>query len=90
MKTNVLNYHVIVKPDIETGTGKPGFTAFCPTLGVADDGDTVEEAITNVKEAIRTYVSSLKADGLFVPTDNPSQDILTQVSLPASGLFNFI
>ena len=87
MQANVLNYHVIVKPDTETGTGKPGFTAYCPTLGVADGGETVEEAIANVKKAIKAYVVSLKADGLPIPTDNPHQDILTQVSLPKS--FNF-
>ncbi len=90
MKTNVLNYHVIVKPDVETGTGKPGFTAFCPTLGVADGGDTVEEAIQNIKGAIQAYVASLEADSLPVPTDNPSQDILTQVSLPKPKSFNFV
>ena len=88
MQTDILNYHIIVKPDVETGTGKPGFTAYCPTLGVADGGDTVEEAISNVKEAIKAYVASLKADGASVPTDNPNQDILTQVSLPQS--FNFV
>ena len=58
MQTTVLNYRVIVEPDTQTGTGKPGFTALCPTLGVADDGDTVEEALANVKGAIEAYVQA--------------------------------
>lgn len=59
MQTTVLNYRVIVEPDTQTGTGKPGFTALCPTLGVADDGDTIEEALTNVKGAIEAYTQAL-------------------------------
>lgn len=49
MQTKVLNYRIIIEPDQETGTNKPGFTAYCPTLGIADDGDTVEEALKNIK-----------------------------------------
>ena len=67
METKVLNYRVIVKPDKQTGTGKPGYTAFCPTLGVADDADTIEQAIKNVRAAIKAYVNSLVADKLPVP-----------------------
>jgi len=67
MQTRVLNYRIIVSPDEETGSGKPGFTAFCPTLGVADDGDTVEEALQNINGAIDAYVESLVEDGESVP-----------------------
>ena len=59
MKTKVLNYRIIVSPDKQTGTGKPGFTALCPTLGVADDGDTIDEAVVNIKNAIKLYVNSM-------------------------------
>ena len=69
MKTSVLNYHIIVEPDIQTGTKKLGYTALCPTLGVADDGDSIEEEIINVTDAIKAYVDSLVADGLLVEID---------------------
>ena len=62
MQTTILNYRVIAEPDTQTGTDKPGFTALCPTLGVADDGDTVEETLTNIKGAIKAYVQSLIDD----------------------------
>lgn len=89
MKTKVLNYRIIVTPDKQTGTGKLGFTALCPTLGVADDGDTVEEALRNVRGAIKAYVSSLVEDKQAVPVDEPEYDIITttQIDAPPKLLF---
>ena len=83
MKTKILNYRVIVTPDTQTGTGKIGYTAFCPTLGVADDGDTIEEALRNIKGAIQTYVDSLVEDKEIVPVDQPQQDIVTTTQITA-------
>lgn len=89
METKILNYRVIIKPDKQTGTAKPGFTAFCPTLGVADDGDTVEEAIKNVRGAIKAYVESLIEDKEPVPVDDPEKDILTTTQINIRGRFQF-
>lgn len=83
----MLNYRIIVEPDRETGTGKPGYTAYCPTLGVADDGDTIEEAIENVRGAIKAYVESLIEDRLPVPIDQPEKDIVTTAQVNVSGRF---
>ena len=68
MKTKVLNYRIIVSPDKQTGTEKLGFTALCPTLGVADDGKTIDEALINVQKAIKAYMATvnLKKDKNFV------------------------
>ena len=86
MRTKALNYRIIVSPDTQTGTGKTGFTALCPTLGVADDGDTIEEALENVRGAIQVYIESLAEDNQPVPVDQPQQDIVTttQVTAPPS------
>ncbi len=86
MDTKVLNYRIIVTPDTQTGTGKSGYTAFCPTLGIADDGDTIEEALKNVKGAIQAYVKSLVEDKKAVPADQPQRDIVTtaQIDVPSS------
>ena len=81
METKVLNYRIIIEPDKQTGTGKPGFTAFCPTLGVVDDGDTVEEAIQHVRGAMKAYVESLIADKQPVPIDRPERDIVTTTQI---------
>ncbi len=40
-----------------------GFYAWCPELkGCQSQGDTLEEAIANVKEAIELYLETLPAD----------------------------
>ena len=85
MKKELSNYRLIVSPHIQTGTGKKGFTALCPTLGVADDGDTIEEALTNVKGAINAYVKSLAEDKEIIPTDNPVKDFITTTQVEISN-----
>lgn len=89
MRTKVLNYRIIVTPDKQTGTGKSGYTALCPTLGVADDGDTIDEALVNVRGAIRTYVDSLIEDKQPIPTDDPEHDVVTTTQIVAPSTLQF-
>jgi predicted RNase H-like HicB family nuclease len=50
--------------------------ASCPSLpGCHSQGDTREEAITNIKEAIALYIEALKADNLPVP--NETREVVT-------------
>ena len=87
METKVLNYRIIIEPDKQIGTRKKGYTAYCPTLGVADDGDTIEEAIKNVQDAIKVYVDSLIEDKLPVPIDQPEKDIVTTTQINIDARF---
>ena len=89
MKTKVLNYRIIISPDKQTGTNKPGFTALCPTLGVADDGDTIDEALVNIKYAIKAYVDSMVEDKQPVPIDKPEHDVVTTAQIDAPLKFQF-
>lgn len=42
----------------------------CPSLpGCISQGQTKDEAISNIKEAIRLYIESLEQDGLPVPPE---------------------
>lgn len=52
-------------------TDEDGFwIAEVPSLpGCFSQGDTREEAIANIKEAIELYIEVLEADGLPVPED---------------------
>ena len=52
--------------------GQDGFyVAECPSLpGCVSQGSTREEAITNVREAIRAYIAALEDDGLPVPEEH--------------------
>jgi predicted RNase H-like HicB family nuclease len=57
--------HVIVEPD-ETG----GYVVSCPSLpGCHSQGETIDEALANIKEAIELYIEVLVEDGLPVPED---------------------
>lgn len=82
--TKVLNYRVIVEPDERTGTGEPCFFSYCPKLDIADEGDTIEQALANIKEAIELYVETMIADGAELPTEKVGA-MLTSVSISMSS-----
>jgi predicted RNase H-like HicB family nuclease len=49
----------------------------CPSLpGCISQGQTREEAITNIKEAIHEYIASLEEDGMPVPEDRLEAAVL--------------
>jgi predicted RNase H-like HicB family nuclease len=46
------------------------WVAECPSLpGCITEGETKEEAIANIREAIQAYIEALQEDGLDVPED---------------------
>lgn len=51
--------------------GEDGYwVAECPSLaGCITQGKTKEEALANIKEAIRGYIAALEEDGLPVPEE---------------------
>jgi predicted RNase H-like HicB family nuclease len=52
--------------------GDDGYwVAECPSLpGCVTQGESREEAVTNIKEAIQGYVAALEEDGLPVPAEH--------------------
>lgn len=44
---------------------KEGYVSKCPELGVASAGDTVEEALQNLKEAVELYLENAKELGML-------------------------
>lgn len=47
-----------------------GFHIWCPALrGCHSQGDTKEEALDNIKEAIAAYLESLRDEGSPLPAD---------------------
>ena len=58
--------HVILIPDLESG----GYTVEVPSLpGCISEGDTVEEALANIKEAIEGFEETLIDLGREVPQE---------------------
>lgn len=92
METKTLNYRVIIKEDKRLGTGESGYGAYCPTLDVASEGETIEEAIKNITEAIECRLEALAKDGAQVAQpDDPEQTIVTytHVNPPKGFELNF-
>ena len=59
----VYDFKVILEPD-ETG----GYVVTCPSLpGCYSQGDTVDEALANIKEAIELCLEDMRAQGEEVP-----------------------
>lgn len=60
------NYTVIIERE-EDG----GYHAYCPALrGCHSQGDTYEETIQNIQEAIALYIESLKAHSEPIPSED--------------------
>jgi len=56
-------YEVFLEPAEEGG-----YTVTCPSLpGVVSEGETKEEALANVKDAIEGYLTVLRKHGLDEP-----------------------
>ena len=77
MNNHTLQYTIIIQADEEGG-----YVAFAPSLpGCITQGETLEEARENIKDAIEGYLSVLKEDGENIPVEHKSP-ITAMVSVP--------
>lgn len=83
MQTKVLNYRVIIEPETYAD-GSKVYNAYCPTLGVADYGDSVEEVLKSIKDGISLAIESLSKESKEIPTDNIEDQIVTSVKIAAA------
>lgn len=59
-----------------------GYFVQCPTLpGCYSQGETVEECLVNIREAIELAVEDMTASGAQVPSSGPA--IITEVTIAA-------
>ncbi|MCH8946853.1 MAG: type II toxin-antitoxin system HicB family antitoxin [Acidobacteria bacterium] len=59
-----MKFCVVLEPDFESG----GFEVSCPSLlGCHSRGETREEALGNIREAITAYLESLKKRNQLIP-----------------------
>lgn len=63
MKQNILKYDVLFEEQPEGG-----YTVTVPSLpGCISEGDTFEEAKSNIADAIKLYLEDMQADGEEIP-----------------------
>lgn len=71
-----MKYTVIVEEGRESG-----YVVYAPALkGCVSQGETKEEALKNIREAMETYVEALLEDGLPVPTEVGKHTIELEVA----------
>ncbi|MBI2847912.1 MAG: type II toxin-antitoxin system HicB family antitoxin [Chloroflexi bacterium] len=60
-----MKYTIIIEKGRESG-----YVAYAPAVkGCVSQGGTKAEALSNIKEALETYIGALLEDGLLVPTE---------------------
>lgn len=85
MQKQVLNYRIIIEP--EKMGRKTVYNAYCPTLGLADYADSIDQAIKNIRSLIKFHIECLLKDGIDVPQENTFEELVmsTKVSIENSG-----
>lgn len=77
IKTTTYHFPVVIEKD-ETGF----FVADCPDLqGCHTQGRTIEEAITNIRDAIKLHLKILKEEKQEIPNLKPVSLTSLEVSL---------
>lgn len=51
MEKHLFNYRIIIEPE-KYKDGSKVYVAYCPTLGISDYGDTVEQVLQSIKDGI--------------------------------------
>ena len=87
MRTNILNYRVIIEKEYYDD-GTPIYSASCPTLGVFDYGDSIEKALTGIKDGVESAIAFLTEQGREIPVDCPAESIVTftEVEVPLESV----
>ncbi len=72
-----MRFKVVLEQDEEVG----GYVVSCPSLpGCYSQGDTIEEALENIKEAIQACLESLAEDEIKPYLTKPSTQIIEVVA----------
>lgn len=67
LKGEIMKLKVILEAEEEGG-----YSVYCPALpGCYSQGDTVEEALANIREAIQLYIETLKDLGKPISMSDP-------------------
>jgi len=84
MQNQVLNYRIIIEP--EKMGRKTVYNAYCDTLGLADYGDSIDEAVKNIKSLIKFHIECLLEDKIEVPVENTEEELITSTKVSIEGL----
>jgi predicted RNase H-like HicB family nuclease len=73
----MMHFKVVLEEDEEVG----GYIVSCPSLpGCFSQGETADEALENIKEAIQACLESLAEDEIQSYITNPSSRVVDMVA----------
>ncbi len=72
----LLGFSVLLIPE-----GK-SYSAWCPELDVASQGDTVDQAVTNLKEALELHLECLSPEEIGEIRQRQGTRLTTTIELP--------
>lgn len=82
MNSPVRNYRLVIEREPSRGKKRSLYNAYCPALGLADFGSTIDSAIANITKLISFHVESLAELGHPVPDERAATTVITSVSIP--------
>lgn len=83
MEKHILNYRVIIEP--EKMGRKTVYNAYCPTLGVVDYGDSIEEVLESIKDGIKLAIECILEEKKEVPKDNINEQLIATVRISTNS-----
>ena len=82
MQKRVLNYRIIIEP--EKMGGKVVYNAACPTLGIYDYGDSIDEVLKSIRDGIKLAIECLRDEGQEIPVDDVEKQVVTTTQIEVS------
>ncbi|MBI5635472.1 type II toxin-antitoxin system HicB family antitoxin [Candidatus Micrarchaeota archaeon] len=73
---NVLGFSAVIVPE-----GK-SFSAWCPDLDVASQGDDIKQALANLKEAVELHLECLTSSELKQLRKQQGKRLVTTLEIP--------
>lgn len=67
-----MRYSVVLEPAEEGG-----YVIHCPVVGVSSEGQTREEALKNITEAVEAFLESQRMLGLPIPEERGALELTT-------------
>lgn len=75
-------HHKVYAFTVVTEKDEYGYFVYAPQLpGCHTQGDTYEEAMANIKEAIQVYLEDMMAKGEEIPTEKDTMVSLNKIEL---------
>ena len=84
VEKRMLNYRIIIEPE-KSPDGSSVYVAYCPTLGISDYGDSIEDVLESIKDGIKLAIESLAREKKEVPFDDINDQIITSARISVSS-----